>query len=406
MIEGKKSVVLSYQLLGEAILFFMLGYPLLQKYTEGTPFRTYMIIVLVGLSVYFIMRSWNKGFLPYLSVFITILGLALFLNIHLILTILIGLFLVWRLYVHEQDSDLNNEQFLLISTTILSFILLIFYREIVLIFTLLLLYALIWGGNATSHYLQVESAKRRGALKSLFILWSILIAGAGGILAVIPFLRNVVGIAWTSITYGFMVGVNGVLSLLAIIGLDVSKIESVDESEFPNLKNSPTEKTLDQQALDEYDPEKAQQVADSIETGGVLIIVLLIPFVLFIIYRLRKSFKPNQEKETEQLSYQYFSHEKKEQGLSLSSLRFQRSNSEGAIRKHFQSFERFAARNGHGRFVQEPLDEWFARVRLDVKLTHLYQKVRYGNKSLSAEEKQQFYRETKKLKQQITMRKK
>ena len=320
------------------------------------------------------------------------------------MTTVIVLFLVWRLYIHEQDPDLNNEQFLLIFTTILSFIMLIFFREIELIFALLFLYAIIWGGNAFSHYLQVESTKRRGALKSLFILWFTLIAGAGMILASLPFLRTAIGTAWTSISYGFMLGVNGLLSLLARIGLDVSKIESLDESVFPMQENSLEENTQEEEMLDGYDPEKAQQVADSIETGAIILVVLLVPLVLFIIYRLRKRFKPNQEKEAEQLSYQYFSHEKKEQGPSLSSLRFQRSNSEGAIRKHFQSFERFAARNGHGRFVQESLHEWFDRVGLDVKLTHLYQEVRYGNRSLSSEEKQRFYKEIKRLKRQIIMR--
>ncbi|KHE73094.1 hypothetical protein [Halobacillus sp. BBL2006] len=69
---------------------------------------------------------------------------------------------------------------------------------------------------------------------------------------------------------------------------------------------------------------------------------------------------------------------------------FNRSKATSPIRKQFLQFERYAETKGYCRHCNEPIEQWFHRIGLEPQKTNLYQKVRYGNESLTKSEEHFF----------------
>ncbi|WP_406944636.1 hypothetical protein ACJA3J_16645 [Halobacillus sp. SY10] len=401
MVEGKRNITFVYQILGEAMLFFVLLFPLTQWTSLSLSYVLFSTYVVVSIVLFFLIRRWSSGFFPYLFSLAVIIMIAYFVGAGLLLGFIVGSFLVWRYYRHERDPDLNHEISLILSTSILTFIMIFFFQSWDLVYALISLYVVTWGGYAFSHYYNVDRRERKGGWKSLSVIFLSLITGTSVILLLFPYLRSLIGTLWSGISYAFLVGINGIMTLLAKIGLDVSRIEPMEEDSLPEMKFSSQERQEELQRMNDSNQETTQKVAEAIETGTVVLIVVALLLALITFFFLRKRVNIDMETATEALNYQYYAYGEDEKKRSSSTFSFHRSHTEGWVRKQFRTFEHFAARNGCGRYSNESIEDWFRRIGLTIESTELYQKVRYGSQTLTTEEKEQFELELKKLKQKI-----
>ncbi|MFB4169277.1 DUF4129 domain-containing protein [Virgibacillus sp. JSM 102003] len=60
------------------------------------------------------------------------------------------------------------------------------------------------------------------------------------------------------------------------------------------------------------------------------------------------------------------------------------------MRRKVRKLEQKAYTNGLGRQPSETIEEWFSRLNLNPSYLNLYQKIRYGDKTLTHEEKERF----------------
>lgn len=405
MVEGKRNIIFVYQTFGEAMLFFVLLFPLIQWTPVTLSYILYCIYVIVSIVLFFLIRKWSTGFSPYLISITAMVAIAYLGGASLLLGFIVGSFLAWRYYRHETDPDLNHELSLILYTSILTFIMIFFFRSWDLVYALITLYVVTWVGYAFSHYYNVEKTERKGAGKSLFVLFLSLISSTSVVLLLFPFLRSWMGVLWSGISYTFLVGVNGVLTLLAKIGLDVSKIEPREEGSLPEIETSSQERQEDLQRMNDSNQETIQKVAGAIETGSIVLIVVALLIAIVIFFFLRKRAAMDMETSSDALNYQYYAHKEGDKKKTFSSFPFHRSRTEGWVRKQFRIFEHFAERNGYGRYSNESLEDWFHRIGLAIESTVLYQKVRYGGQTLTADEKEQFELELKELRQKIIEKK-
>ncbi|WLR49359.1 hypothetical protein LC065_09565 [Halobacillus litoralis] len=401
MVEGKRNIIFVYQTLGEAMLFFVLCFPLIQLVSLSLPYILFSTYVMVSIVLFFLMRRWLTNFTPYLVSLVALIAAAYIMGASLLVALVVGSFLVWRYYRHETDPDLNNEISLILYTTVFTFIMIFFFQSWDLVYALISLYVVTWGGHAFSHYYNVDKRERKGGWKGLFVIFLSLITGTSLMLLLFPYLRLLIGTLWSGITYAFLVGVNGILTLLAKIGLDVSKIEPVEEGSLPELQVSSPERQEELQRMNESNQETTQKVAEAIETGTLVLIVVAILLALVIFFFLRKRATMDMNPAPDALNYQYYAYDKGEKKRASSSIPFRRSLTEGWERKQFRTFEHFARRHGYGRYPNESLEDWFDRIGLGIESTVLYQKVRYGSQKLTTDEKDQFELELKELKQKI-----
>ncbi|MYL49056.1 hypothetical protein GLV98_06145 [Halobacillus litoralis] len=405
MVEGKKNIIFVYQILGEAMLFFVLLFPLIQWTSMSLSYVLFSTYAIVSIVLFFLIRRWLPGLIPYLFNFAGIIAIAYFVGASLLLGLFVGSFLGWRYYRHERDPDLNHERSLILSTSILTFIMIFFFQSWDLVYALVSLYVVTWGGYAFSHYYNVDKRERKGGWKSLFVIFFSLITGTSIMLLLFPFLRSLMGKLWGGVSYAFLIGINGILTLLAKIGLDVSKIESMEEGSLPEMKFSSQERQEELQRMNDSNQETTRKVAEAIESGTVVLIVVALLLAMVTIFFLRKRATMDVETASDPLKYQYYAYSEEEKKRSSSSFSFHRSRTEGWVRKQFRAFEHFAARNGCGRYSNESLEDWFHRIGLDIDYTVFYQKVRYGSQTLTDEEKEQFALELKELKQKIVEKK-
>ncbi|MGR9048918.1 hypothetical protein ACQ4XT_09840 [Halobacillus faecis] len=401
MVEGKKNIIFVYQTLGEAMLFFVLFFPLIQWASLSLSYILFSTYVIVSMVLFFLMRRWLTDFTPYLVGLVALIAAAYIMGDSILVALVVGSFLVWRYYRHETDPDLNNEISLIIYATVFTFIMIFFFQSWDLVYALISLYVVTWGGYAFSHYYNVNKRERRGGGKSLFVIFLSLITGTSLMLLLFPYLRLLIGTLWSGVSYAFLVGVNGILTLLAKIGLDVSKIEPVEEDSLPKMKFSSQERQEELQRMNDSNQETTQKVAEAIETGTLVLIVIAILLALVIFFFLRKRATMDMGPASDTLNYQYHAYDKGNKKRSSSSIPFRRSLTEGWERKQFRSFEHFAKRHGYGRYPNESLEDWFDRIGLAIESTVLYQKVRYGSQKLTSDEKDQFALELKELKQKI-----
>ncbi|MBX0357416.1 hypothetical protein [Halobacillus sp. Nhm2S1] len=405
MVEGKKIIIFVYQTLGEAMLFFVLLFPLVQWTFPSLSYVLYSTYVIVSISLFFLLRKWLPGLFPYLVSLAGVIATAYFVEAGFLPGFIVGSFLAWRYYLHEKEPDLNHEISLILFTSIIAFIMIFFFQSWDVVYALVSLYVVTWGGYASSHYYNVGKRERKGGGISLFVLFFSIITGTSVLLLLFPYLRSMIGTLWSGISYTFLLGVNGILTLLAKIGLDVSKIEPMEEGSLPKIEISSQERQEELQRMNDSTQETTKKVVEAIETGTVIFIVVALLLGLVILFFLRKKATMEMETVSDPLNYQYHVYEEGERKTSSSSFAFHRSRAEDQVRKKFRTFERFAARNGMGRFTNESLEDWFHRIGLDIESTSLYQRVRYGSQALTPEEKEQFELDLKQLKQKIMKKK-
>ncbi|GEN54311.1 hypothetical protein [Halobacillus faecis] len=406
MVEGKKNITFVYQTLGEAVLFFVLLFPLIQWTSQSLSYVLYSTYVIVSIALFFLLKKWLPGLFPYLISLAGVIATAYFVEGGILPGFIVGSFLAWRYYRHEREPDLNHEIYLILCTSIIAFIMIFFFHSWDVVYALISLYVVTWGGYAFSHYYNVGKRERKGGGISLFVLFLSIITGTSVLLLLFPYLRSMIGTLWSGISYTFLIGVNGILTLLAKIGLDVSKIEPMEEGSLPRMEISSQERQEELQRMNDSTQETTQKVVEAIETGTIIFIVVALLLGLVILFFLRKKANMDMETVSNPLNYQYHVYEEGEGRRSSSSFLFHRSwRAEGQVRKQFLTFERFAARNGLGRFTNESLEDWFHRIGLDIDSTFLYQKVRYGSQMLTPEEKEKFEIELKELKLKIIEKK-
>ncbi|QAS53804.1 hypothetical protein [Halobacillus litoralis] len=404
MIEGKKNLTLAYQYLGESLLLYFIIYPVAAWSTASMPFWSYLISALVSLLVFQIGTHYFEGFLPYFLSPVLVLLLAYMTGVHFYLSLIIVFVFIWRFYIHEQEPDLENERFLLFSTTVCAFLMLILFNDNDLLAALLLQYLVVIAGYTASHYFQSEKLKRKSSLKNLFMLSALLAVGLALVIGLLPQIRYVLGTIWSAGSYLFLMLVNRFFTVLAWAGLEVSEIEPLERE--TSLEVNSSEKLFNKEEnMQLLDSDSTEQVAQATESVVVFLLISGIILTLFLLNYIRKRKGVENEPDLEGVSYRYSSHSI-DGSSKIPSFRFRRSETKGQIREHFLDFEKFAAKYGVGRAPNEPIEDWFNRVDLDVNSTNLYQQVRYGAKDLNEEEKQCFFKRINELKRQIKERNK
>ncbi|WP_079478310.1 DUF4129 domain-containing protein [Halobacillus salinus] len=402
MIEGKKWVTMGYQLLGQALFAYFLLYLLADWLSFSFELWSYALVISGGLLALLVTTYYRAYQLRLVIVPIFIIGLSFLTGLYWLLGIALAGAVVWRYQSLEVEPDYGNEHALLMATTILAFVELIFYQDLQLLAALILQYAVLLGGYNLSHYFEVSKEDRSKGKQNLPLYALAIPVTVLVLVLVLPGARTVLGFAWRIVSFVFLKGFMVLLSGLALIGLDVSKIrpQNNEEGNETNLFEEFNDMNNEQQEAGSYDPSVVNAIGNATHWGTIIGVIIAVVIALAVLYRFNKN-RSSDELEAEDLSYQNVHWASDGTQSFHTGLAFSRSKADNAVRQQFQQFEKEAAKRGVGRHYNESISDWFSRIGVKANHTNLYQKVRYGNEELSPEEKEDFAREMDLLTQEV-----
>ncbi|MCA0971719.1 hypothetical protein LCM20_14020 [Halobacillus litoralis] len=401
MIQGRKWMTVSYQFLSQALLAYFLLYLLADWLSLSFSLIPYLTVIVTALVALLLTSRYEAYRIRVVAVPILIIAVSLLTGIYWLVGLALAGAAVWRYQSLEVDPDFENEHALLLSTSIIAFVGLIFYKDAALLVALLIQFVVLLGGYNLSHYYQVSKADRSKGKGSLSIYAVAVPVTVILVMVLLPGLRSVIGVVWSVISFIFLKGFTGFLDALAFFGIDVSQIRPAEQQlgeEPVEVEENMTPFRPEEGA--EYDGTVVNAVGEATQWGVILAVGGAVLIALFVLYRFNKR-RTREVEEDAGLTYQSYQWATDGQDGMSSGFKFSRSKADNRIRKQFQKFEQDASRLGMGRSGNESISEWFDRLGLEVQHTSLYQKVRYGSEDLTPEEEKQFFIEMEQLNHEL-----
>ncbi|SFF90912.1 hypothetical protein SAMN05216353_11348 [Halobacillus alkaliphilus] len=399
MISGNKLTVVSYQFVSEGLAFFFFLF-LVGRWSWislQVPLLSFITVVILSLLFFLGASKLSSSFLPFIIVAVLLAGIGVVMGVPLVFSLILSGFLVWRYLLHEQEPDRENERFMLLFTTIIAFVCMLFFAQPEIIIVLALQYGVIILGYFFSHYIEVSKSDRKKGKKKIVMLILGFAAGASGLAALFQPLRLIITSSWQAVSMVFLKGIQGFFFILEHTGFEVSEIEPLAEL---NQEQEGSEILRDSdEPPSSGDAEPSEQLAEAAQAGTVVLLIVGIILILYIMYRLRNK-KRSDRVDRQKLTYKSYALQYSDEDHE-SVWRFNRSPADGPVRKKFLQFENYAQKCGYGRKYNESLQNWFERIGITAENLHLYQKVRYGNEQLSNDETSLFYDEIRKWKKQL-----
>lgn len=387
MSTGYLPIVRTYQFVSETIFFYFLLVPFYYFIKDDLPFWSYIVTIITTLVVLQVLLRFTNSFLPFfIYTPLCIVALVWGLGYPLYVGIAIASFFTWRFIVHQQEEGMDHEYGILLATLFIFILesLIIkdghFYAMVVLQFTVLIF------GYLLSHVASVKvSSSKQKPYKLIAYLFT----------------------AFITITFAFFFLYDSVVAIIGKIGsiilMQVAKIVGLikidgDSVEFPVQEELEYNMGDEERDVKELAPQAKEVIgAESFMFWLSLIIIGIIAFLIFRKYYKQKINKVNSENEDTSIEMTKWKEEGSNNVREKIS-KFFRKKPDNYIRQLFYDFERFAHKQGYGREHYETIEDWFERLGMSNENVDLYQKVRYGEASLSEQDAMKFKSELKDLK--------
>ncbi|KGP90142.1 hypothetical protein N780_06760 [Pontibacillus chungwhensis BH030062] len=399
MDDRRTSVAKTYLWIGEAMVFYLLLGPIYFLFypSEPLPFWSFLLVVVVSkLLLALGVKVTTSYIIIIFYVPLTALVTSYFSPFNLIISILLSCYLAWRFIVHERDPELNNEQALLMASLLFLILNVLFFNQTSVYFMAALQLVVLVFGYLLSHVLSVDGqANKTSVYSRTTTVMGLFVGVTIGVFLIYDLFRAGFTGGGALIAQVFGLIVRGILFLFSWTGLGDEWNEKVNEIE-------PAEMELEDSGVGEEqpDPGAAFDLSEWMYWGA-LFMILVIGIVVAI--RLRnKKIEPTVDtfKEEHSVTYSNLPAERKPLRPSTFKRLFQSAPNDEA-RKLFFNFEAFASKTGNGRAPSETIEEWFKRLGVRDGNADLYQKVRYGDQSLTTRELETFKETIESLKNAI-----
>ena len=350
------------QLVGSVVIFSII-YFMLHRMLNGqlTLFHFALLVV-----ISFIVNAW--------------LGLLLF---H---AVIIASFLTWRLALYYFKPDTDQEKGMLITSVLLGFFL---YLPAAFLenpdapfglYFILMKFLIVMGGKMLIRIMNVGEDDHSGWTAKLSYVVGIpsgILVVTLGLLWLTPFIIRTFYSLFSWLTYQ--------------IGLGASPLFDWFNRQEMNVDVTPSGKEEDVSQEDQNVLEQVRDQTETISAETIMYIIIGLSLIIAVAfyYRNRNRFIRRKTKindkdktniETEKLPYRFSELKEKRKKKAPKS----------EIRKAFFELERWAAKHQLGRYYDETVEQWLQRLQLDPNrykdVVHLYQKVRYGEQSVTEDQ--------------------
>lgn len=383
------------QLYSESILFSFLLIPIFVMAQFQQPFWSYLLIT--GFCIFlFDMGLWVvRNYTVYIFAAILMFCLMHYmLNYPSVIVLLWIGFMVWRHAHFIRNEPYDNQITILLLTMLMLLIGIIFSNHPYLIWLATLQMVIIL---CAYWYRQIIKAETNNMpfettiTLSAFVL--LILIGGGVTYGIHPFLTNLTAFVFSSIGVLFEYTVFGTAGIADILGIDFRSLKKMVDGEAVKEAANKLGESMDRP--------NGQKETDNRNTNSLKIFnwwtasLALTVFIFLIAYFSRKKFVANSQAKQNKnhLEAVSVSPIKSSNSARKYTLQNKQSNnsSNDPIRKKMFKFEQLANTKGWGRKPSETIEEWLYRLEFSPYQLDIYQKVRYGEKNITKEERDSIY---------------
>lgn len=374
-------VTYAYHFMSEAIIIYLALLPFSLSYYENVPMWSYVGIVIGVALVYSFISKLMTNYAPYIISLPFLFLVFYFVGYPLLLSIIFAGLFVWRYIAIRSNAFIGNEATYVGATILLSLLGLFLTRNFEVINFLIVQVAIIILGYIISHLFVIESEKRREINRSVWLKWASFFAIViGAIYLLSDLLTTMTASIWSGIGSVLTIFVGGIASFFEFLGLSTFFNKGISEMEPIEIGG------FEEEAGEMPVFEQHEGISMDVIMFGVLGIII-IAFII-ILYKAIKEKAKDVERD-EALGFEI--REEEIAGYKSSSNKGKRRKAKkpgNPIRRLVFDFEKKAAKLDLARLHHESIENWFHRLGLEADL-QVYQKVRYGVLSTSAEEEQE-----------------
>jgi hypothetical protein len=383
----------AYYLMSEGIILYLVALPISFYYFNAVSWWHYFAII-VGISaVYSIFAKFTKSYVPYILLIPVATSLFYGLGYPILLSLAFSGVLAWRYIIIRTRLFFNSETTYLSMAIFLTLLGILIVRDIQLVVLPLVQIMINMLGYTISNLVEIKPEERKSFNRTMWLKW---IGSFTMLTVIVYFLRNPL----TSAANWFWDLFGGSLSFL--VTAIVKLFDFLHINQFVN-QHSNTE----MQDIEISNAEEPYELPSGNPSGGnldifmaIIIGALIILFIVAILRAMKVKVREKDQNETAIFT-------KIEEGLNLEERRMKRSfiqkrvKIDYPVRKLMYQFERKAAKLEMGRLYYETIEDWFNRLGIEENI-EIYQKVRYGEKEVSAKEHEEIKIILKKLEDKLS----
>ncbi len=278
------------QLFSESIAFFFLLIPFFTFNRFVYPYWSYLFLTAMIIIVFEVGLTYLKNYFVYFPILVGVFLLMVFgLNYPALPAILWLGFMTWRNFQFDKHGPALQPFTVLMMTTILLLIGIMFFYDSKLIWLAITQVMVIIGGIwlrllfGSSRVISPETIR-------FFGLSALILIGSSGILyGIYPYLRGIIGLLLSGVGFIFNKTVMGVVGLLDWLGLDLRFLEGiVDEKTFQQVTGNMGENKNQFENLTEVPP--AASDGFDLNNGWTIMICFLI-IVLLAAFLAKKKYR-------------------------------------------------------------------------------------------------------------------
>ncbi|MBY0098426.1 DUF4129 domain-containing protein [Mesobacillus maritimus] len=299
-------------------------------------------------------------------------------------------FMTWRNFRFDRHGPESHPLAILLSTTFLLLIGVMFFNHVNLIWYGVTQIGLVVGGTWLKLFaesINIKSTQSSLWLISIFVL--VLIAGSGVAYSVYPLLSATIGVILSAVGFVFRKVVLGIVGVIGWFGIDLTFLEGiVDEKTYQQVTGNmggTINRALDMAA----DTPSNQEGFNFLNDWTISLFVVLIVVIAYFLFK-KKYVRENQVVNLRTIASVEASPPSEEKERKINHTK--QLTPDNPIRRKVLEFEQEALKRGYGRKSTETIEEWFARLHLKADYLDFYQKIRYGEQELNERQEQQAQR--------------
>jgi len=336
--------------------------------------------------------TFMKNYLVYVPL-LAILFWLMVVGFHypVVVVILWLAFMTWRNHRFDRNGPESRPVPILLSTTFLLLLGVMFFNHVNLIWYGVTQIGLIVGGTWIKLFAEsVRFKTAQSLLKVLSVFVFVLIGGSGIVYSIYPLLSSTIGVIFSAVGFVFKKVVLGIVGVIGWFGIDLTFLEGiVDEKTYQQVTGNmggTIDRALDMAA----DTPTNQEGFNFLNGWTISLFVVLIVVTAYFLFK-KKYFRENQVvKPIRPIALVEVAPYIEEKNRKINHTK--QMTPDNPIRRKVLKFELEALERGHGRQSTETIEEWFARLHLKADYLDFYQKIRYGEQELNEHQEQQAQR--------------
>lgn len=374
-------ITYAYHFLSETIIIFIIAVPFFHHRFAGVPYWDYLAVIFGTTAVFSLITAFTERYIWYWLMLPVLFVVFSLLDFPTLFVVLFSILFIWRYMAIRKEEGVNRENRYLVITIVLTVLVSFIVNDTRILLFPFVQFTFLTLGYIASHFAVMEERDRKQFDLKTPLLFGGIFGGAALLLYLLfDGVRYFVIGFWNFFRMTIDASIN-------FIANNILSFWDVEKRTWADLPEQDVEYHGDGywNELQEFSATNA--LAPFLVIGIILVLATVVAAIIYFLWKRTPKVPKQQVEDSEGITY-YDLDEKSGKGNSFSEGGLKRyfTGRLHPVRKMVLQFERRAAKNNKARKPFETIEEWLKRLGMQGDLD-VYQRVRYGDSEVSAEER-------------------